>query len=105
MDYKLARTINGPVLVAEDEVLFFHEYGPLQDYIDADPEFFNKVFEFIKENLAEQAQFIIQSVTENVPGHDWMNTFNNFYAASVNLKNFQQGQIHQHGFPSDNPPA
>jgi hypothetical protein len=105
MEYKFMSTSNGPAVVAEDEIVFFFEYGPLQDYIDEDPEFFNKAFDFIKKILAEQYEFIVQSVTEDVPGNDWMNRFNNFYSAAVNLRQFQQNQIHQHGFPADNPPV
>jgi hypothetical protein len=105
MEYKFMSTTNGPAVVAEDEIVFFFEYGPLQDYIDEDPEFFNKAFDFFKEVLAEQYEFIVQSVTEDVPGNDWMNRFNNCYSAAVNLRQFQQNQIHQHGFPADNPPV
>jgi hypothetical protein len=97
MEYKLMMTLNGPVVVGEDEVVYFHEYGPLQDYIDLDPKFFAKAFEFLSNNMREQSGMLLQSIEEEIPGHDWLNRFNTTYAAAMNLKQFQfSQQPHQH---------
>lgn len=98
MEYKFASTVNGPVVVGEDEVLFFQQYGPLQDYIDSDPEFFTKAYEFFQVNMREQADQIIKSMTEQVMDLDWMNSFHQFYGAAKSLKEYERSlkSTHQH---------
>lgn len=96
MEYKFASTVNGPVVVGEDEVLFFQQYGPLQDYIDEDPEFFTKAYEFLQVNMREQADQIIKSLTEDVMDLDWMASFHQFYGAAKSLKEYERQSFHKH---------
>lgn len=98
MEYKLINTINGPAVLAEDEVVFFHQFGPLQDYVDADPEFFAKTFAFLLESLKEQSENAIKSLSQDVVGYDSLNQFNLTFNSYQNLKKFEfdilNGHIH-----------
>lgn len=98
MEYKFANTSNGPVVVGEDEILFFNQLGPLQDYIDADPEFFTKAYDFFEVNMREQADHILLGLKQDVVGGDWMSLFHLYYGAATQLKRFeydtQHGNVH-----------
>lgn len=104
MEYKFLSTINGPVVVGDEEVIFFHEFGPLQDYIDSDPEFFKKAYEFLSDNMRQQADLVLESLTKDVVGGDWVNRFNLFYGAFQALKQFEHDTRHLQGFPGPNGP-
>jgi hypothetical protein len=90
MEYKLISTANGPAVIGEDEVVFFHEFGALADYINEDPQFFDKAQAFIIENMRAESDLMIRSLYEDVVGNDWMTRLNHLYHAAVNLHQFQR---------------
>lgn len=99
MEYKLVSTANGPAVMGEDEIVFFHEFGALTDYIDSDPQFFDKALDFITENMRVEADLMVRSLTEDVVGNDWMTKLNHLYHAAVNLHQFKRDVYDNQGFP------
>jgi hypothetical protein len=99
MEYKLVSTVNGPAVMGEDEIVFFHQFGALADYVDSDPQFFDKAQAFIIENMREESDLMIRSLSEDVVGNDWMTKLNHLYHAAVNLQHFQRDVYNNQGFP------
>lgn len=96
MEYSFQRTVQGPVLVGEGEVLFFHQFGGLQDYIDSDPEFFNKAYKFCQEAIAEYGAELARAVTEPVPGLEYVVNVMSYWAAVDQLRQFEHSMKSQH---------
>lgn len=106
MEYKFERTVQGPVLVGDDEVLFLHQFGGLQDYIDADPEFFTKAFDFCQQAIREYGNAMADAVTQDVPGLEYALNIMSYWAAVDGLRRFKWDMDAKNntGFPGvDNP--
>lgn len=67
MEYKFVRTIHGPAVVGEDEVVFLHE-RQVVDYVDSDSEFFVKAKAFISEAIKDYSNMITDSLEAPVVG-------------------------------------
>lgn len=70
MEYKFIETIQGPVVQGEDEILFFTQFGPLLDYVDADPAFIEKAKAFVSEGLTRATESLVTSMSKPVVGGD-----------------------------------
>lgn len=103
MEYRFQRTINGPVLVSEDEVLYFHQHGQLQDYIDSDPEFFPKGYDFCSDALREYGEMLADAIVKPVAGVEHAVNLMAYWAAAEQLRHLEQS-MHQ-GFPGPNNPS
>ena len=104
MEYRFERTVHGPAVVSSDEVVYFFEHAQLQDYIDEDPDFFNKAFAFCQETMAEYGDMLARAVTEDVVGVDRAGTIMQYWGAVQELRRVQhQMTAHQQGFPGLNP--
>jgi hypothetical protein len=90
MDYKFTHTIHGPAVVSEDEVVFFHQFVLLRDYVDADPEFIAKAKAFIAEELVGMAQLLASSLSAPTIGVDYGFTLPTYVTAIHHINNFEQ---------------
>lgn len=90
MEYKFVRTVNGPVVLGEDEVLFFSQFGPLQDYAEADPEFIQKAKVFISDSIVELAEQLATSIHMPVVGHEYFAALPMYTTAAHQITNFEQ---------------
>ena len=89
MEYTFQRTVQGPVLVGDGEVLFFHQVGGLQDYIDSDPGFFEAAYKFCQDTIAEYGAELAKAVTEPVPGLEYVVNIMSYWAAVDELRRFE----------------
>jgi len=90
MDYKFVHTVHGPAVVSEDEVVFFHQFAPLMDYADADPEFVLKAKAFIAEELVGMAQLLANSLSAPTVGVDYGMALPTYVTAIHHINNFEQ---------------
>jgi hypothetical protein len=90
MEYKFVRTVSGPVVLGEDEVLFFSQFGPLQDYVEADPEFIQKAKVFLSESIVELAEQLATSIHMPVVGQEYFAALPMYTTAAHQLTNFEQ---------------
>ena len=90
MNYKFVHTIHGPAVVSGDEVLFFHQFVPLMDYADADPEFIPKAKAFIAEELVWMAQLLANSLSVPTVGVEYGFTLPTYVSAINSINNFEQ---------------
>lgn len=63
MSYYFTKTLQGPAVVGEDEVVFFHEYEVLKKYIDAD--FFERAYEFCAKTIEEHAALLSEMILKD----------------------------------------
>jgi len=89
MEYKFVRTVAGPVVVGDDEVLFFSQLGPLQDYVDADPEFIQKAKVFISDSIVDLAEQLAASLHVPVVGHEYYMSLPMYVSAVQQINNFE----------------
>jgi hypothetical protein len=89
MEYKFVRTVAGPVVEGEYEVLLFSQFGPLQDYVDADPEFLQKAKVFISDSIVELAEQMAASLHVPVVGHDYYMSLPMYSSAIQHITNFE----------------
>lgn len=90
MEYKFVRTVTGPAVLGEDEVLFFSQYGPLQDYADADPEFIQKARVFLSDSIVELAEQLAASLHMPVVGQEYFASLPYYLTAAQQLTTFEQ---------------
>jgi hypothetical protein len=103
MEYRFQRTLNGPVLVGEDEVLFLHENGAIEDYIDSDPDYYDKALAFIQETISEYGQMLAKGITEGVPGIEYAMNIMSYWTAADHLHRSRDHRMQIHH--QDNPPV
>jgi hypothetical protein len=104
MEYTFRRTSVGPVLVSDDEVLLFNDFAQLQDYVDADPEFFNKARDFIAESVKELSELFVQSLYQPTVGETLAEPLPEYLKAMNHLRAFQYQNFQMNqGFPGFNP--
>lgn len=84
MEYKFARTAQGPVVVGEDEILFWHERQVIE-YVMEDPDFFVKAKAFLAETIREYSEALITSFSEPVVGMELVMTLPQYVHASQTL--------------------
>lgn len=102
MEYEFVRTVQGPVLMGDGEVLFFYQHGPLQDYVDSDPEFFKKAKQFCLDAFKEHTEMITSNMQgEIVPGMELANSFHAYLNAFNEIAQFEYHQQTQDGFPGN----
>lgn len=89
MKYEFVRTVNGPLVLGEGEILFFSQFGPLQDYVDADPEFLQKAKVFISDSIVELAEQLAASLHVPVVGHEFYNSLPAYITAVQQIRNFE----------------
>lgn len=89
MEYKFVRTINGPAVMGDDEVLFFSQVVPLQDYVDSDPEFLNKAKVFVSEALVDLAEILATSLHAPVVGVEYAMSLPTYVSAVHQLNHLQ----------------
>jgi hypothetical protein len=89
MDYKLVRTINGPAVMGEDEVVYLSQHQLLLDYYDADPEFVTKVKTFIQSELVDLSTNLGNSLFVPVVGGDLAQPLFGYISAINNLRQFE----------------
>jgi hypothetical protein len=90
MDYKFMHTANGPAVVSEDEVVFFNQFVPLRDYVDADPEFVLKAKAFLAEEIVGMAQLLANSLTTPTVGVEYGMALPTYVTAIHHINNFEQ---------------
>lgn len=91
MEYKFIRTIQGPAILGEDEVIFFNQFGQMLDYLEEDPEFLPRAKAFVAETLVETAQGIADGLTQAVVGAEYHQSLFGYVQAIDHLKNFEHG--------------
>jgi hypothetical protein len=89
MKYEFVKTVNGPVILGEGEILFFSQFGPLQDYVDADPEFLDKAKVFVSDTIVELAEQLAASLHVPVVGHEFYNSLHIYVNTVQQIKNFE----------------
>ncbi|CAB4123481.1 hypothetical protein UFOVP46_12 [uncultured Caudovirales phage] len=89
MEYKFVRTTTGPVVLGEDEVLFFGDFNALVDYIDSDPEFVHKAKLFVAEGLRETADNLANSMFNAVVGGDQTQALYGYIGALRQLRELE----------------
>jgi hypothetical protein len=70
MDYTLIRTVHGPAVMGEGEVLFLNQFQQLVDYIDGDPNFVENAKKFISDEIRQLGNDIADSFYKPVLGGD-----------------------------------
>jgi hypothetical protein len=90
MEYKFMHTINGPAVVSEDEVIFFHQSVALMDYADADPDFVTKAKAFIAEEIVGMAQLLANSLSGPTVGVEYGMALPTYVTAIHHINNFEQ---------------
>lgn len=92
MEYKFFDTTNGPVIAGEDEVLFFNDFGPIQEYYDADPEFFNKAYDFFIKTMELHVQLLVDGIKGESPlsAQTVVSKLHMYVGASEALKQFER---------------
>lgn len=93
MEYKFVQTTQGPVIVGDDEVLFFSQFGPLVDYVDADPEFLTKAKVYVADGLMAVAADVANSLSMAVVGGDLTSTLYGYVNALNQIKQFEFGYL------------
>lgn len=88
MEYKFVETVQGPVVQGEDEILFLSQFGPLLDYVEADPEFVAKAQAFVSEGLAKATEVLLDSLHQPVVGGDPAQLVYSYVSAVNQLKQF-----------------
>jgi hypothetical protein len=96
MEYRFDRTAHGPVVVGEDEIVFFHQYAQLQDYVNEDPEFFAKAYDFCQSVIAEYGDMLSRGIKESVVGVEQATSIIAYWAAADHLRRFQHSLNNQH---------
>lgn len=89
MEYKFVRTISGPAVIGDDEVLFFGQVAALQDYVDSDPEFIAKARLFVSESIMDLAEILATSLHSPVAGVDYAMSLPMYVSAVQHLANLQ----------------
>lgn len=84
MEYKFLRTINGPAILGEDEVLFLSQFQQLVDYIDSDPEFLEKAKKHVSDEIRSMGNDIADSMYTAVLGGDQTGTLH-MYLSALNV--------------------
>lgn len=90
MEYRFQRSFAGPLVVTEDEVLFFHQFPQIEEIADEDPEFVEKGVKFCHEALIEYSEMITKGVYESVVGLDQAMNLMNYWHAIEQLRHFEQ---------------
>jgi hypothetical protein len=96
MEYRFDRTAHGPVIVGEDEIVFFHQFAQLQDYINEDPEFFTKAYDFCQSVIAEYGELLAKGVKESVVGVDQATSIIAYWVSVDNLRRFEHSLNNSH---------
>ena len=89
MDYRFERTAHGPAVVGEDEIVFFHQFAQLHDYVNEDPEFFTKAYDFCQTVITEYGEILAKGIKESVVGADQATSIVAYWAAADNLRRFE----------------
>jgi hypothetical protein len=90
MEYKFVRTMSGPAVVGDDEVLFFSQVVPLQDYVDSDPEFLTKAKMFVSEAIVDLAETLATSLHTAVVGVDYAMSLPTYVTAIHHLATLEK---------------
>jgi len=70
MAHKFVKTVQGPVIQGEDEILFFSQFQEMVDYHDEDPNFLADSKKFLAEGLKSIAADIADAMFVPVVGGD-----------------------------------
>jgi hypothetical protein len=100
MEYKFVTTIQGPVVQGEDEILFLNQFGQLLDYVEEDPEFLDKVKDYVASGLRDVASSVADSLTVQVVGGDQTPALYGFISAVSHLKQFEHNYLRSVGKPN-----
>jgi hypothetical protein len=100
MEYKFVTTIQGPVVQGEDEILFLNQFGQLLDYVEEDPEFLDKVKDYVASGLRDVASSVADSLTVPVVGGDQTPALYGFISAVSHLKQFEHNYLRSVGKPN-----
>jgi hypothetical protein len=84
MEYKFIRTVHGPAVLGEDEVLFLSQFQQLVDYIDSDPEFLEKAKKHVSDEIRQMGNDIADSLFKAVVGGDQSQVLH-MYLSSLNM--------------------
>lgn len=89
MEYSFVRTVNGPAVVSDDEILFFTQFVALQDYVENDPEFIFKAKAFLSEALVDLAETLAMSLHTATVGVDFAMSIHHYVSAIHHINGFE----------------
>lgn len=95
MEYKFVRTVQGPVVVGEDEVVFLHE-RQVVDYVESDQEFFVKAKSFIAEAIKDYSAMLIENFETPVVGIELALSLPAYVHASQTLARLESEYFQHH---------
>lgn len=105
MKYELKHSINGPVVVAEDEVFFLNDFRFLEEAVKEVPDFLDEAYEFIRQQMSLRTEQLLDELDKVLITPSPMQDIHSYYQASNALKEFKMFQASNQesgtGFPGD----
>lgn len=89
MEYAFVRTVYGPMVVGEGEVLAFHQFTQLHDYAVEHPTFIEEAKEFLEMTIREFTEVAVQSLHGEVLGEEYYTSVDKYIYAIKTLKVFE----------------
>lgn len=103
MEYAFVRTVYGPMVVGDGEVLAFHQFPQLHDYAVEHPSFIEEAKEFLEITIKEFSEAATQSLYGEILGEEYYTSVDKYIFAIKNLKMFERQFAEAKYLPEFNP--